>query len=60
MILRGVESVRRKDGKATAINKQRTCVGEIWGDQAQENAKKEMWEGRITKGSEIRNYYYMC
>jgi hypothetical protein len=25
----GVESVRRKERKATAINKQRTCVGEI-------------------------------
>jgi hypothetical protein len=25
---KGVEGVRRKEGKATAINKQRTCVGE--------------------------------
>jgi len=52
--------VRRREGKATAINKERTCVGETWGDRTQGNVKKEIREGKIVEVSEIRNYYYMC
>jgi hypothetical protein len=52
------EGVRRKEGKATAINKERTCVGETGGDRTQGNVKKkkEMRGEKIAEESEIRKY----